>query len=191
MQPQKDWDGMINDSQSKLLERRMSSKKTKEQNWYIIYDVLFPGSRRPESPYLSVEFADRLLALRAFTACELPAIIHQVVEVETSTTTLVLDMESFAMRVFQHVFELLLERFENRVTTAAADTAQEQSRPLNIADQVYGRAVGETDVNGQARQISAESLIDWTGDDGFEDMFGMLWDDDEFNDGSTWRNMPN
>jgi len=40
----------INGQQKILLEQRVSSRKSMEENWYIVYDILFPGAARPRSP---------------------------------------------------------------------------------------------------------------------------------------------
>ncbi|KAF1979352.1 hypothetical protein BU23DRAFT_152762 [Bimuria novae-zelandiae CBS 107.79] len=49
IQPDKTWIG-INETQKTQLTQRVSSKKSKEENWYSVYEILFPGSPRPESP---------------------------------------------------------------------------------------------------------------------------------------------
>ncbi len=47
---ERQWEGVVTEQQRKQLEGRVSSHKTKEENWYIIYEVLFPGAPRPRSP---------------------------------------------------------------------------------------------------------------------------------------------
>ena len=39
----------ITETQKAQLAQRVSAKKTKEENWYLIYEILFPGSPRPDS----------------------------------------------------------------------------------------------------------------------------------------------
>lgn len=57
VQPPRAWDG-INESKRRQLAKRISSKKTKEENWYLIYQILFPESHRPESPCKSMADSD-------------------------------------------------------------------------------------------------------------------------------------
>ncbi|KAF2464182.1 uncharacterized protein BDR25DRAFT_98854 [Lindgomyces ingoldianus] len=49
VQPPRIFDG-INESQRRQLGKRISSKKSREENWYLIYQILFPDAARPESP---------------------------------------------------------------------------------------------------------------------------------------------
>jgi hypothetical protein len=32
------------------LAQRVSAKRSKEDNWYLIYEILFPGSPKPDTP---------------------------------------------------------------------------------------------------------------------------------------------
>ncbi|KAI1395964.1 hypothetical protein F4819DRAFT_156892 [Hypoxylon fuscum] len=41
-----------------------STGRTDEERWFDIWDILFPGSRRPDSPYISVTFGGLDLNLR-------------------------------------------------------------------------------------------------------------------------------
>ena len=148
MCPRKDWEG-VNERQRNRLEQRVSSKKTREENWYIIFDVLFPGAERPESPYLNLEFADGLLALRDFTARELSGVVREVLNREPLGTDIALGLnnENFAEQLFQSFFDLLLERFESRRPNDALIALQERLRSSMQAGN-----------SGQTVQTSSEVL---------------------------------
>jgi len=45
----KTWDG-ISENQSQQLKKRVSRTNSTEENWYLVYEVLFPNSQRPKSP---------------------------------------------------------------------------------------------------------------------------------------------
>jgi hypothetical protein len=47
--PEKTWDG-VSVSQKERLKARFSPKKSPEENWYIVFEILFPGAPRPRSP---------------------------------------------------------------------------------------------------------------------------------------------
>jgi hypothetical protein len=47
--PVKTWNA-VNTAQKQRLKARFSSKKSPEENWYIMFDILFPDAPRPRSP---------------------------------------------------------------------------------------------------------------------------------------------
>lgn len=52
----------------KVMEQYLSRGKPVEEQWMVIWDVLFPGAQRPLSPYLESHVGDVLARLRAFWA---------------------------------------------------------------------------------------------------------------------------
>lgn len=49
IRPQKLWDA-VSATQKQRLKTRFSSKKTPEENWFIMFEILFPNLPRPRSP---------------------------------------------------------------------------------------------------------------------------------------------
>ncbi|KAF2477218.1 uncharacterized protein BDR25DRAFT_339195 [Lindgomyces ingoldianus] len=109
--PPRNWDG-IDQSQKRQLEQRVSPGKTKEENWYIIYEILFPGKPRPRSPYVDAPLSDDLLALREFAAIEGPNIVSDLTrnELPESLRPNEQEIQSFLESIFQDAVALLLER---------------------------------------------------------------------------------
>jgi len=114
--PEKAWDG-ITETQKTLLATRVSTRKSREESWYAIFEVLFPGAPRPRSPYLDPDFADGLLALREFAATEMQGIIMQVVNEQSTHLSLPFDFDfqSYTEVVVQDAIDILLARFESRM----------------------------------------------------------------------------
>ncbi|KAB5554605.1 hypothetical protein GE09DRAFT_1222092 [Coniochaeta sp. 2T2.1] len=42
----------VTEEQKQLLARRISSRHCEEDQWYTVFDILFPGHSRPSSPYI-------------------------------------------------------------------------------------------------------------------------------------------
>ncbi|KAK7182742.1 hypothetical protein DPSP01_013925 [Paraphaeosphaeria sporulosa] len=69
----------ITETQKSQLAQRVSAKNSKEKNWYLIYEILFPGSPRPDTPFLdSTQFSEELFAVREYAAREAPTRIAQL-----------------------------------------------------------------------------------------------------------------
>jgi len=148
--PPKVWEG-INEHQKKQLERRVSSKNTKEKNWYIIYEILFPGAEPPKSPYLDPPFADGILALREFAAREGPSMVREAILSDESEMVFHLDfdIQAFTESIFQRAFDLLLDQFESRRPwDVLLRTPQRSPNPLVplSSDYIGSSAAGHIDV---------------------------------------------
>jgi hypothetical protein len=148
--PRRTWDG-INEHQRRILSKRVSAKRTTEENWYFIFGTLFPNSRRPESPYVeSAQFSAELVALREFVIAEAPG---HVAQFATSNLLPHLlpdqeDIESFTRAAVREVFDRVLERWERGASSQA-----------NLADQVWPTESGtsqDSTYSSQNRSLSSD-----------------------------------
>lgn len=71
-------------SQLAQLTSRCSAKMTEEDQWFVVWDIVFPGHRRPESPYVVGQMVQELLAFRDFFIRSGPAIVHERLVEENS-----------------------------------------------------------------------------------------------------------
>lgn len=75
-QPKRDVDG-VTSVQQKKLERRSEKQLSKPEQWYAIYEILFPGQPHPESPYIDSGLSAELLSFEAFMETEGLAIVER------------------------------------------------------------------------------------------------------------------
>lgn len=68
------WEGVTLEQQE-MLERRAERNKTKVEQWYSIYEILFPGQTLPASPYLDLELSPQMHSFQAFLASDAAATI--------------------------------------------------------------------------------------------------------------------
>ena len=54
------------EGQRKQLQKRGPTKMSEEEQWFIIWDIIFPEIPRPQSPYVDRELSDELSAFRDF-----------------------------------------------------------------------------------------------------------------------------
>lgn len=112
--PPRRWDG-ISESQKRQLAKRVSPKRSKQENWYFIYETLFPGSTRPESPFIDdTHLSEELLALREFAVREAPGRVAQFTnsELPPDLRPNQEHIEAFTQAAIRDVFDMLLERWE-------------------------------------------------------------------------------
>jgi hypothetical protein len=116
----------VNEIQRKQLEQKVSKKKSKEENWYLIYDILFPNHQTPASPYVHSLLSEELGALQDFIAAEGPQLLSDLVRTELPHTLHPQreETEAFLQSAFQDVVEVLLERWEPRNQTLTRDTTR-------------------------------------------------------------------
>jgi hypothetical protein len=59
-------DERLNESQIKKLGARGSSKQTQYDRWYVVWDILFPGIPRPDSPFIDDDIPEGLCEFREY-----------------------------------------------------------------------------------------------------------------------------
>ncbi|KAI9713935.1 MAG: copper-binding transcription factor [Bogoriella megaspora] len=107
----------VSDDQRMQLEQRASKHKSKEENWYDMYGILFPSSPRPTTPYVEVTLSDQLCELREFVSTEAPPVINNLVQsrVPQHLRPQAEEIETFITQaVFPDAVGTLLERYELR-----------------------------------------------------------------------------
>ncbi|KAH8156284.1 hypothetical protein CIB48_g11965 [Xylaria polymorpha] len=70
----------LSDSQQNRLSKRANSKHTVEEQWYFIWDTLFPNTARPDSVYLDKTFSDEMFCLRQYMMNEGSTIISNALK---------------------------------------------------------------------------------------------------------------
>ncbi|KAJ2902700.1 hypothetical protein MKZ38_000210 [Zalerion maritima] len=67
----------LTEQQSRLLQRRVDRRLSDEEQWYCMWDIIFPGIPRPLSPYVDHDLSEDLAEFREFTASDEAAGIFQ------------------------------------------------------------------------------------------------------------------
>lgn len=67
------WEG-ITESQRRQLSKRSPSARSPEENWYAVFQILFPGEPLPSSPYIDPVLSGELRAFREHLLVEGPRI---------------------------------------------------------------------------------------------------------------------
>ena len=176
------WEG-VNEKQRKQLEQRVSKKKTIEENWYIIYAILFPDAPRPKSPYVHIVLSEELCALQDFIAREGPRILSQLVSSELPHVLQPLqdEVEAFVQTIFQDAVSTLLEQWEAQNQETNTEGMHVARGDSGLGSSVNnGNEVGEEltslgllpegefaqnwpDVNDDWASAFPDFLIDWPG----------------------------
>jgi hypothetical protein len=172
--PEKAWDG-ITEAQKTSLAVRVSARKSREENWYTIFEILFPGAARPKSPYLDPDFADGLLALREFAVTEMQGIVTQVVNEQSTHISLPFDFDfqSYAEVIVQDAIDILLTRFESRMPP---EPAIPSATSISIAsDSGYGSlppsGIGIVDTQSTQPSVDPTLLFPSMFEGPLDDMF--------------------
>ncbi|KAH7127488.1 hypothetical protein EDB81DRAFT_809383 [Dactylonectria macrodidyma] len=67
----------ISVEQKILLSKRGLAGSTQEEQWYLVWDIVFPGCDRPSSPYLDADLSEDLCEFREFYTKEGVKIVKQ------------------------------------------------------------------------------------------------------------------
>ncbi len=92
------------------LGKRSNPKSSAEEQWYVIFDILFPEYQpRPDSPYLDYECVNKMNMLRRVTSQLVPGVVETVIRLTPSEDFNRLNEEAFRRawleRTVQDVFQ--------------------------------------------------------------------------------------
>ncbi|KAL2839350.1 hypothetical protein BJY01DRAFT_250530 [Aspergillus pseudoustus] len=67
-------------SQMKALRKKSLAKSTVEEQWFTMWDIVFPGVERPSSPYLDQSLSEELSSFHEFYQANGPSILRETLE---------------------------------------------------------------------------------------------------------------
>ncbi|KAL9073305.1 MAG: hypothetical protein Q9157_004782 [Trypethelium eluteriae] len=116
----------VSEEQRKLLEQRVSKSKSTVENWYTIFEILFPGTPRPSTPYVEGVLSEQLCEFQDFTSIEGPQIVNDLIQARIPPPLRPQEYEvsAFVHTLFQDGVTALLERWE---TSRAGGPSNERS----------------------------------------------------------------
>lgn len=165
-------DGVSRDQQ-KLLSKRSNSKHTDEQQWYSIWEVLFPNTDHPDSVYLNQAFSDNMFLLREYMVTEGVGVTRDFLNTHGATQwTLPVNEEelaSFQHRLVRGALETLFEGMNDFVkeletqpsSTPADPPKQESPAPTSsrIASMTNTNSSRGLDQDGYAASLDNSDIL--------------------------------
>ncbi|KAI0864272.1 hypothetical protein F4860DRAFT_437467 [Xylaria cubensis] len=122
-------DGIISDNQRKELKECKSRGTSKQQQWMELWDVIFPGVKRPRSPYIESGQAELLSSLRTYWDSNADEIIAKSNGKH--------NQEFLASSQIREVINIILDHFETDRTNWDLTTDGEKgsaAQPLQFED---------------------------------------------------------
>ncbi|KAG9591891.1 hypothetical protein KCU77_g9592, partial [Aureobasidium melanogenum] len=112
----------IDDLTMRKLKRRVTSRSVSE-SWYSMYALLFPGARKPESPFMDTTLSAELSAFRDFCMHEGHEIVTSIVGANTTTGIgqQQEQLEDFTRQVFQRSIEQLFLQWQSRPRSVTSE----------------------------------------------------------------------
>lgn len=113
--PRRTMEYMTEDMQTRI-KRRVDPKKTKSEQWYEIYAILFPNDPVPKDPYLDEVISAELTALEAFAREEFPQLAETIISEHLPAPLRHQEqvLRSFLPWLIEQGFHNLLRRFEEQ-----------------------------------------------------------------------------
>ncbi|KAI4717534.1 hypothetical protein E4T48_06308 [Aureobasidium sp. EXF-10727] len=111
----------IDESTMRKLKRRATSRSASE-SWYSMFALLFPGARKPESPFMDTTLSAELSAFRDFCTHEGHDIVTSLVNANMPPGSYQQDqLADFIRQVFQRSMEELFLQWQSRSHSTASD----------------------------------------------------------------------
>ncbi|KAK7943098.1 uncharacterized protein PG986_012211 [Apiospora aurea] len=90
----------ISEQQKKELGQRVSPKMPEEQQWFTVFNILFPLHPRPRSPYIDRDLSEQMSVFHDFYTSKGPELLLEFLE-STGTVTWNLPQEERDLSTFQ------------------------------------------------------------------------------------------
>jgi len=137
-----------------MLAKRASPKKSKEESWYEMYKLLFPGSIPPDSPYLDDALVEELSGFQEFITSHAPPVVNRIVG-ERLPESLRPQQESVLAYIQGLVPELTSEIIGMYVTEVRSGYRSEPSTRPATVNSVLPRDSAETSVETGTQETSS------------------------------------
>lgn len=138
------WDA-VNKTQKEQLSKKISSKNTPRQNWYRIFDLLFPGTSSPDSPYLEGLESQELRCILKFAETESAGIVGEILASSQEPSTITPeDLPLYLTSITQEFVNLLFERWET-IGRTSNDSSSSRWQPAIDTPAVQSQ---QSDVQG-------------------------------------------
>ncbi|KAK5631676.1 hypothetical protein RRF57_007390 [Xylaria bambusicola] len=184
----------ISDDQQMILRRRSNSKHTVEEQWYFLWETLFPNTDRPTGVYLDEVYSNEMCLLRGFMTTEGVGIFRNCLNAQAGIDWRVpaneKDDVSFQESVCRGVLERLFEGWSDYCTGGvvdpqqpaipalpAAGTSAKTSSQINSLDWKEFHEGADASSSMSFYEISsAEGALETTShpESNFDDLFVML-----------------
>lgn len=131
----------ITKAQKKLLERKAPQSQTPEQQWYGIFDILFPDHAKPQSPYLDAGLFQHVNEYQEFLRSEGPRVIRNILTVRGAVTWHLpngeTDMEAFQHRMIEDGIIEIFNRWNSRrsLVLHGSDATDESTQSVGANEQ--------------------------------------------------------
>lgn len=125
----------VSEEQRDRLSRRVNRSLSEEQQWFTIWDILFPDCPRPTSPYYDPNLAENMMAFRDFMASQGPTIMSNALSSSGSVLWSMpdgeQDLEAFQARILGRGLQAIWEEWA--IDSAGTRTGEGQSTSLGEA----------------------------------------------------------
>lgn len=138
---------LITEHQRLLLQQYPSRGKSLEQQWYDVWDIIFPGLPRPKDIYVQTEAEETIKSLWNFWHEKKRDILGEVFESKSSSTTVGAEV----YHVFDRVMQSTLNRFTEKIS-------KDDPEKAHSADQMATELIYESETSYLACSTSLGGL---------------------------------
>jgi hypothetical protein len=138
----------VSESQKKQLSKKVPPKMSESDQWYTIFDILFPGHQpRPKSPYIDSNMSEELSAFRDFATNQGSGIMIGVLRERAFIPPDAPEMPALLDVAIADGLQAIFERWTGSSTSA-------------LQPGVDAGALGTSDNNDQDGNSSSKTLVD-------------------------------
>lgn len=160
----------ITESQKRQLARKSASNTSVEAQWFVVFDILFPGhDPRPQSPYIDSELLQDITLYQDFLTSSGPRILSDVLTRRGAITWNVpneeRDLATFQHTIFEEGLRTIFEQWVARRSTSShypnipsSSGSSGQDTPSSSSTSIEGASINSNHPSRVAPPVVALSL---------------------------------
>ena len=143
-QPLVDWEG-VTEPQKQQLRKKPPKNTSEEDQWFMIFKILFPGHPLPVSPYIDGDLSEQLFAFQDFAVTRGPEIVGNILGPQSQRIP-ESEVAPFLERVFSEGLPAVVQQF--------LVSRQFQNGPRSDVSSSWGLLQGSNTTSSENNDIS-------------------------------------
>jgi hypothetical protein len=146
----------------KALTRRSNPRYTVEEQWYAIWDILFPGADRPASPYIDGVLSEEISSFQEFYQTRGAAILREALQESLMHNTSTQEVQQYSDLVLRAALDRILDEWLSAQTDDASSSSAQPATRATLSP--------SSEINANPSTSESQTAISESGGGGAFDM---------------------
>lgn len=128
--PRPDW---VTRAQAKQLSHRSDSKLSEQDQWFVMWDIIFPRVARPATAYVSTQLTEKLCQFREYSEARLLNLLAEEIESNSAWSSTTMSSEERGIHLRRIIASGYPKIFESYLSETSSDSSGPSSHGVSQA----------------------------------------------------------